>query len=168
LKSADGSSSVHLKDCTIGDIDSTFSSGSSVINLERCTVEDIHVTGDSGSVVLNSKDMQIGSHSSWSFDVDSGSVVLDIEQSTSLGADVTVDASITGIKEINVNFNGNATDIRAKFTANKEMNIMKNEGFEVIDSTNLESSNFSNETLDKFEIKLTADNGDLEVEATNM
>jgi hypothetical protein len=93
---------------------------------------------------------------------------LDIEQSTSLGADVTVDASITGIKEIEVYLNGNANDIRAKFTANKEMNIKKNEGFEVLDSRNLESSNFSNETLDKFDIKLTADNGDLEVEASNL
>ena len=168
LKSEDGSSSVHLKDCTIGDIDGTFSSGSSVINLEKCSVEDIHITGDSGSVVINSKDLQIGSHSSWSFDVDSGSVVLDIEQSTSLGADVTVDASVTGIKKIEVNFNGNANDIRAKFTANKEMNIKKNEGFEVLDSKNMESSNFGNETLDKFDIKLTADKGDLEVEATNL
>ena len=93
---------------------------------------------------------------------------MDIEQSTSLGADVTVDASITGKKEIKVIFNGYATNIRDKFTANKEINIKKNEGFEILDSKPLESSNFSNETLDMFEIKLTADKGDLEIDASNL
>lgn len=168
LKSEDGSASVNLKDCTIGDIDGTFSSGSSTINLEKCTIEDIHVSGDSGSVAIISKDSKIGSHSSWTFDVDSGSVVLDIEQSTSLGADITVDASITGKKEIKVNFNGNATYVRAMFTANKEINIKENTGFDVLDSKTLESSNFSNSTFDKFEIKLTADKGDLEVDVSNL
>lgn len=168
LKSKDGSSSVNLIDCTIGDIDSTFNSGSLAINLEKCNIEDIHVSGDSGSVALISKDSKIDSHSSWTFDVDSGSVVVDIDQSTSLGGDITVDASITGKKEIKVNFNGNATNIRAKFTANKEINIKKNEGFEIFDSKNLESSNFGNSTLDKFEIRMTADEGDLEVDVSNL
>jgi hypothetical protein len=168
LKSNDGSSSVHLKDSTIGVIDGTFTSGSSAINLENCYVEDIHVSGEKGSAALISKDSSINSHASWTFDVDSGSVVLDIEQSTSLGADITVDASITGNKEIKVKFNGYATNMRAKFTANKEINIEKNEGFDILDSKSLESSNFSNENLDMFEIKMTADRGDLEVDVSNL
>ena len=165
FKSEDGSASVYLKDCTIGDIDGTFSSGSTAINLEKCTVEDIHVSGDSGKFTLNSKDSKIDSHSSWSFDVDEGSVVLDIKQTTALGANVTVDASVTDRKDIKVNFNGNANYVKAKFTGNKEIDIKKNTGFEILDSKTLESSNFNNETIDKFEIKMTADKGDLEVDA---
>jgi hypothetical protein len=167
LRSEDGSSSVLLKDCTIGDIDSTFEDGSSAINLESCTIEDIHVSGESGSFALISKESSVNSHASWTFDVDSGSVVLDIEQSTSLGANITVDASITGRKEIKVNFNGNAANIKTKFTANKKIDIEKNVGFVILDSKILESSNFNNESLDKFEIKLTADKGDLKVDVVN-
>jgi hypothetical protein len=125
------------------------------------------ITGDSGSVLLSSNDTKVISHTSWSFHVNSGSVVLDIEQSTALGADISIDASITGIREIDVDFNGDAADIRAKFTANKEINIKENQGFEVLDSQTLESSNFSNEGLDRFEINMDAEDGDLEVEATN-
>jgi hypothetical protein len=168
LKSEDGSTSVNLKDCTIGDIDVTFSDRSSKINLENCTIDDIHVSGDSGSVALDSKDSSVNSHVSWTFDIDSDRVVLNIEQSSPLGDDVIVDASITGKKEIEVNFNGNANYIRTKLTGNKNIDIKDNVGFEVIDSKTLESSNFGNETIDKFEIKMTADKGDLEVDVSNL
>jgi hypothetical protein len=167
LRSEDGSASVKLKDCTIGDIDGTFSDGSSAINLEKCTIEDIHISGEDGSFSIISKDSKIDSNSSWTFDVDSGSVALNIEQSISLGSDITVDASITGNKKIKVNFNGNAASVRAKFTGNKEINIKENTGFDILNSKTLESSNFNNSTVGKFEIKMTADRGDLEVEAVS-
>jgi hypothetical protein len=170
LRSEDGSASVNLKDCEIGDIDSTISSDSktSNIDLENCIIDDIHVLSDTGSFTFNSKDSKSDSHSSWSFDVDSGSVVMSIEQSSPLGADVTVDASVTGSKDIEVNYIGNATYIRAKFNGNKLIDIKENSGFDILDSRNLESLNFGNETLDLFDIKMTANKGDLEVEVSNL
>jgi hypothetical protein len=168
FNSVDGSASVNLKDSTIGDIDGTFKSGSTSIKLENCFMEDIHVIGESGSAAINSKELIIDSHSSWTFDVDSGSVALTIDQSSSLGADVTVDAAVTGKKDIKVNFNGNATFIRAEFSGNKMVEVMANTGFNILDSKTLQSSNFGTETLDKFEIKMTADKGDLEVETLNL
>jgi hypothetical protein len=168
LNLEDGSSSVFLRDCTIGDIDSTFKDGSSTINLEKCTIKDIHISGDSGSASIRSIDSTIISNSSWTIDVDSGGVGLNIEQTTVLGADITVDASTDGRNDISVNYNGNSTNMRAEFTANKEIIINENSGFDVLDSRNLKSSNFVNETLNKFDIKLTADKGDLEVEVSNL
>jgi hypothetical protein len=167
LKSESGSSSVFLKDCQIGDIEGNFNSGSSALNLENCTIEDILVTGNSGSATLKSKDLKIDSQSSWSFDIDSGSVVLDLDQSSALGGNIEVDAQISGNKEIEVSINGNATNVRAKLTGNQDINIKKNLGFDIIDTKTLESYNYNNETIDKFEIKMNAEGGDLEVEVVN-
>jgi cytoskeletal protein RodZ len=164
LKSEDGSASIFLKDTTIGDISGTFSSGSTSINLENCSIEDIHITGEDGSVSITTKESKIKSHSSWSFDVDDGSIALDITQTTAPKANVTVDASVTGSKDIDVDFNGNATNVRAKLNGNKDITIKRNTGFEILDSKTMESSNFDNNTIDMFEIKMTADKGDLEVD----
>jgi len=164
LRSESGSSSVILKDSIIGDITGSFTSGSTSINLENCTIEDISVTGESGSVSVISKDTKINSYSSWSFDVDDGGVSLDIDQSASLGGNITVDAKVTGREDINVDFNGNADNVRAKLNGNKGFIIKENIGFNAPNSKTLESSNFSNETIDKFEIKMTADDGDIEVD----
>ncbi len=165
-----GSANFFLTNCTAHDVDSSAKSGSSNIFLTNCTVGNIKSTSYSGSLSISSQDLRVVSDSTWTLKAERGGVGMNIIQRTSLGGDVTVNANIEGRGDITSSFEGNATFVRAKFTASASggsATLANGGGFNAPVSGAMESSNYGNEALDKFLLDLSTSNGNIGVDAEN-
>jgi hypothetical protein len=165
-----GASNIVLSNSTVQDIDSTAKSGASNIRLKNCTVRNIKSRTHSGGLIVTSRDLRVTSDTTWDLKVTKGGILLDINQSKSLGADLTVNAKTEIWRDIDAFFEGNSTNVRAKYTASTssgEVLLLNGEGFEDPVSGTMESSNYGNDALDQFFIRLTTDDGDIDVDAVN-
>ncbi|MEE9117201.1 MAG: zinc-ribbon domain-containing protein [Calditrichia bacterium] len=167
----DGDANFFLLNCTAQDIDATAKSGSSNIHLVNSTIGNIKSISHSGGLAVTSQDITINSDSTWTLEVNKGDIGLNIFQSKSMGADVTVNAKTEIWGDIHGSFEGNATIVRAKFTASAssgEVTLTDGEGFESPVSGSMQSSNLSNTSLDQFLVNLSTEDGNIEVEARNL
>jgi DNA-directed RNA polymerase subunit RPC12/RpoP len=166
-----GGTNYHFTNCTLKNIVTSTTSGASTIFLENCIVGNIKSNVNSGGMVISSKDITITSNSTWNLKADKGGIGLNINQTTSLGADIKVNVEIEGREDITSYFAGNATLIRAKFTASASggsATLANGVGFNAPDSGAMESSNYGNIALDQFLVELITSNGDIGIEAVNL
>ncbi len=166
-----GGTNFHFTNCTLKDIDTSTTSGGSSIFFENCTVGNLKSTVNSGGFAVSSQDIALSSDSTWTLKADRGGIGLNIVQKTSLGANVTVNVEIEGRGDITSSFAGNATFVRAKYTASAssgEITLTDGEGFDSPVSGSMQSSNLSNTSLDQFLVNLSTENGNIEVEARNL
>jgi hypothetical protein len=166
-----GATNYHFSNCTLKDIETITTSGGSNIFFENCTVRNIKSTVNSGGLAFTSQDITVPSDSTWTLKTDKGGIDLNIIQTTLLGANVTVDVEIEDRGDITSFFEGNASYVRAKFTASVtvgSITLTNGVGFENPVSGAMESSNYVGKTaLDQFLIDLTSIEGDIDVEAEN-
>jgi DNA-directed RNA polymerase subunit RPC12/RpoP len=165
-----GATNYHFTNCTLNYIDTTTTSGASNIFLENCIIGNIKSNVNSGGMAISSKDITITSDSTWTLNAERGGIGLNINQTKSMGADVTVNGDIEGRGDITSSFEGNAIFVRAKFTASASegsATLANGAGFNAPGPGAMESSNYGNEALDQFDIDLSAEDGDIEVDAVN-
>ncbi|MCK5561319.1 MAG: zinc ribbon domain-containing protein [Thermoplasmata archaeon] len=163
--------SLHFTNCTLRDIEATAKSGGSSIFFNNCSVGNIKSTSNLGGVSIFSEDLNIDLDSTWTLDATKGDIKLDLNQQTPLGASVTVNAETDGWGDIEVKYKSNATQTRAKFTCsapNGKLDLKSGAGFETPISGTMDSSNYSDTTLNQFLMSLNARDGDLEVVAKNI
>lgn len=165
-----GATNYHFSNCTLKDVETTTTWCGSNIFLENCTVGNIKSTVNSGGLAVSSQDITVPSDSTWTLKADKGGIDLNVIQTTLLGADVTVDVEIEDRGDIHSSFEGNASYVRAKYTASVSVGsvtLTNGVGFESPVSGAIESSNYGNTALNQFLIDLTSIEGDIEVEAEN-
>jgi hypothetical protein len=168
INCVNGGTSLFLTNCTLRDIEVNTDSGGSSFFLTNCSVGNIKSISIQGGVSITSTDLSIELDSTWTLSANKRDINLKINQKNRLGADITVNAETKDWGDIEVTFEGNASLVRSKFSCeapNGKLTLKNGAGFENPTEGLMESSNYTDTSIDQFIFDLNSRDGDVKVDA---